>query len=157
KAGLKLGALGGPQTFNGQAAQLLRETYPEFREIVYFPTSAEVVDAAIRGDVDAACAPEQMSRNGFHPGMLARMAPPTSILYVVAEVARAYDCALLGKPETRLAKIRLVLGHDGSINHSRSWLEANLENAEIKIVDTNSRDAARSALNSDGSIACVGS
>ena len=53
-SGLKLGALGGPNTFGGQAAERLRELYPEFTEIVFFPTSEQSMDW---GGVaaDAAC------------------------------------------------------------------------------------------------------
>ena len=35
-SGLQLGALGGPSTFGAQAAQRLKELYPEFAEIVYY-------------------------------------------------------------------------------------------------------------------------
>ena len=75
--GLRLGALGGPNTFGGQAAQRLRELYPEFSEIVYFPTAEESMDW---GGVaaDAACAPEQMRWTGFHPGIHGHVAGPDS-------------------------------------------------------------------------------
>src|SRR5262245_55044647 len=96
--GLTLAALGGPHTFNAQAAKAMRERYPQFGEIVYRPTSDAVVQAALDGTVDAACAPEQMSKTGFHAGMLARMTAPDSRLYVIAETVRRYGCSLLGKP-----------------------------------------------------------
>lgn len=155
--GLKLGALGGPFTFNGQAARAMRARYPEFGEIVHYPTSEEAVAAALRAVVDATCAPEQSSRTGFHPGMLARLTAPGSGLHVVAQVTRTYHCSLLGKPGASLAGVRLVQGHDGSVNHSRPWLEANLPQARIEIVKTHSLAAARAVLDSDGSVASVGS
>ena len=154
---LSLGALGGPHTFNGLAAQRLKALYPVFAEIRYFPSSDAVVEAALAGEVDAACAPEQMSKTGFHAGMLARMTAPDSKLYVIAEAARAYGCALLGKPGASLNRIRLVTGHDGSITQSRAWLAANLPAARIEIVDTHSEVAACAVLESDGSVASVGS
>jgi chorismate mutase / prephenate dehydratase len=135
----------------------MRERYPEFAELVYYPTSDAVVEAALRGEVDAACAPEQTSKTGFHPGMLARMVAPDSHLYVIAEIARRYGCSLLGKPGASLAQLRHVFGHDGSIAHSRSWLEQNLPNAAITVVDTHSEVAARTVLDGDGSTASVGS
>jgi prephenate dehydratase len=149
--------LGGPQTFNARAANAMCARYPQFAEIVYWPTSDEVVQAALRGEVDAACAPEQTSKTGFHAGMLARMAAPDSKLYVIAEIARLYNCSLLGKPGATLAQVARVVGHDGSIAHSRPWLERNLPRAAITIVDTHSAVAARAVLDGDGSIASVGS
>jgi len=155
--GLKLAALGGPFTFNALAAAAIVARNPQFTTIAYYPTSDEVMQAALRGEVDAACAPEQTSAVGFHPGMLARMTAPEASLYVIAEVSRRYDCSLLGKPGTKLHLVRQVFGHDGSIAHSRSWLEANLSWAEIVIVGTGSETAAQSVLQGDGSIASVGS
>jgi prephenate dehydratase len=157
RTGLKLGALGGAHTFNAQGAMLLLKRYPHFAEIVYYPTSAAVIEAALSGDIDAACAPEQMSKTGVHKGMLARMTAPDSKLYVIGEAARRYDCALLGKPGSRLSQVRRVLGHEGSIAHSRAWLEVNLRAASIEIVDTHSAVAAAVVLDGDGSVASVGS
>jgi prephenate dehydratase len=131
RSGLTLGALGGPHTFNGHAAEAMATRYPEFTKIVYYPTSEEAIAAAVHGDVDATCAPEQTSVTGFHTGMLARMATPGSRLYIIAEIARVYHCSLLGKPGADLAQVKHVLGHDGSIAHSRIWPEAHLPNAEI--------------------------
>jgi prephenate dehydratase len=157
-SGLTLGALGGPHTFNGQAAEAMVERYQEFTKVVHYPTSQETIAAALRGDVDAACAPEQSSVTGFHPGMLARMVIPSSRLYVIAETERVYHCSLLGKPGAELAQVKHVVGHDGSIAHSRVWLEAHLPSTEIEIVSTNSIVAAQAVLSSDGcSIASVGS
>jgi prephenate dehydratase len=153
---MKLAALGGPHTFNGKAATLLRQRYDLFDEIVYLPTSEAVMTAAVEGEVDAACAPEQMSLNGFHPGMISKMVAPEPRLYVIAEAARPYGCSLLGKPGTDIEQIRSISGHNGSIAHSRKWLEANLPWAEIHVVDTHSDVAAREVLRSDGSRASVG-
>jgi prephenate dehydratase len=154
---LNLGALGGPYTFNGQAAEAMLARYPQFGEIVHYPTSEEAIAAALRGEVDATCAPEQTSMSGAHAGMLARMTAPGSKLHVIAEIARAYHCSLLGKPGAALAQVKLVLGHNGSIAHSRTWLESNLPGATIEVVTTHSLVAAQSVLGSDGSIASVGS
>jgi prephenate dehydratase len=157
KSGLTLGALGGHHTFNGQAATLLMWHYPEFTGVVYFPTSDAVMEAALRGEVTAACGQEQTSKDGFHRGMQARISAPGSRLYVIAEVPQHYHCSLLCKPGARLEQVRRVLGHTGSIAHSRRWLERNLPDAEIETVDTNSTGAARAVLEGDGSIASVGS
>jgi prephenate dehydratase len=155
--GLTLGALGGPHTFNGLAADAMAKRYPQFAKIIHYPTSAETMAAAMRGEVDATCAPEQTSVTGFHPGMLARMVAPDSRLYVIAEVSSIYHCSLLGKPGADIAQVRRVLGHDGSIAHSRAWLDAQLPNAKVEIVTTHSEVAAQAVLSGDGSIASVGS
>jgi len=53
--------------------------------------------------------------------------------------------------------VRRILGHTGSVAHSRGWLERNLPGAAIEIVETNSMAAARAVLDGDGSVASVGS
>jgi hypothetical protein len=157
RSGLTLGALGGPHTFNAQAAKRLVRHYPQFGEIIYFPTSEAVMQAALDGGVTAACGQEQTSKDGFHTGMHARFAAPGPRLYVVAEIAQSYHCSLLGKTGAPLELVRRILGHTGSVAHSRAWLECNLPGAAIEIVDTNSMGAARAVLDSDGSVASVGS
>lgn len=157
RTGLTLAALGGPQTFNAMAAARLVEHFPEFGEVVYFPTSDAVIEAAVNGVVDAACGQEQTSMNGFHVGMQARMSAPDSRLYVVAEIAQRYRCSLLCKPGAPIEAVLRVLGHNGSIAHSRGWLERHLPTASIEVVTTNSLGAAREVLDGDGAVASVGS
>jgi prephenate dehydratase len=157
KSGLTLGALGGPQTFNAQAAKLLMRHYPEFTGIAYFPTSEAVMQAALNGEITAACGQEQSSKDGFHLGMQARISAPGSRLYVIAEMPQHYRCSLLGKPGAKLEQVRRILGHTGSIAHSRPWLERNLSGATIDTVDTSSMGAARAVLDGNGSLASVGS
>lgn len=153
--GLRLGALGGPHTFGGQAAQRVLALYPEFVEIVYFPTAEESMDWGGKA-VDAACAPEQMRWTGYHPGIHGLVAPPDARAYVIAEVQHAYHCALLGKPGTRLADIREVQGHTGSMTQCEPWLRAHLPQARLHIVDTSSHGAAQTVAAGDGTIASVG-
>jgi len=157
KPGYTLGALGGPQTFNAKAAQSLMQHYPQFTEIVYLPTTEAVMQAALQGEITAACGQEQTSKDGFHLGMHARIAAAGSRLHVVAEISQAYHCSLLGKPHSRLDQVRRILGHTGSIAHSRPWLERNLPGATIETVKTSSIDAAQAALDGDGAVAAVGS
>jgi prephenate dehydratase len=155
RSNLKLAALGGPNTFGGDAAQRMRESYPEFGSIVYFPTEKEAADFANNG-ANAFCVPQQMARTGVHPGIQAYIARPDSKLYVIAEIIHAYHCALLVKPGSKLAQIKRVLGHTGSITQSRPWLAQHLAQAEIVIVHTSSQGAAQEVASGDGSIASVG-
>jgi len=153
---MPLGALQGPNTFGGEAARLLTELYPElFGEIVYFDTAEEAL--AFENDrAGASCAPQQMTRAGYHPGIQAYIARPNSKLYVIAEAIHAYHCSLLVKAGTALDAIKRILGHTGSITQTRAWIEEHLPQAQITIVDTSSMDAARTVAEGDGSIASIG-
>lgn len=155
RTNMKLSALGGPNTFGGDAAARLRELYPEFGDVVYFRTAEEGFDFAAN-KADAMCAPQQMSHSGFHAGIQGRVAHPGSKLYVIAEVTHEYHCSLLVKPGSRREQIRRVLGHTGSVTQSRPWLKQNLPEAEIVIVHTSSMGAAHEVAESDGSLASVG-
>jgi prephenate dehydratase len=153
--GLKLAALGGPNTFGGQAAQRLKELYPEFAEIAYFRTAEESMDWA-HGSGDAACAPEQMRWTGIHPGIHGHVSPPDSKIYVVAEVTHEYHACLLGKPGTRLEDVHEVQGHTGSVTQSEDWLREHVPQARVNIIDTSSHGAAQTVSESDGTIASIG-
>ncbi|HLQ36117.1 MAG TPA: prephenate dehydratase domain-containing protein [Chloroflexota bacterium] len=154
---LKLGALGGAVTFGAQAAARMVQLYPEFEpELTFFPTSEAAFDAVLDGKVDAMCAPEQLKATGFHTGSQGKIAGPDAKAYVVAEVAHEFHACLLVKPGTPVERIRQVQGHTGSMTQSEAWLRKNLPWAEIFIVDTSSFGAAQAVLDSDGSIASVG-
>jgi prephenate dehydratase len=154
---LKLGALGGAVTFGAQAAARMTELYPEFqRDLTFFPTAEEAYDAVTAGVVDAMCAPEQLKATGFHTGSQGKIAGPGATQYVIAEVAHEFHANLLVKPGTPLEKIKQVQGHTGSVTQSEAWIRQNLPWAEIFIVDTSSYGAAQAVLESDGSIASVG-
>lgn len=153
---MRLGALQGANTFGGEAARRFVELYPElFGEIVYFDTAEDAL--AFEDDrAGASCAPQQMTRAGYHPGIVGYIARPSSKLYVIGEVTHAYHCSLLVKPGAALPAIRRVLGHTGSITQTRAWIEQHLPQAQITIVDTSSMDAARTAAESDGTVASIG-
>jgi prephenate dehydratase len=154
---LKLGALGGAVTFGAQAAARMTELYPEFRsELTFFPTAEEAYEAVAAGVMDAMCAPEQLKATGFHTGSQGKIAGPAATSYVIAEVAHEFHANLLVKPGAKVESVKQVQGHTGSVTQSEAWIKKNLPWAEIFIVDTSSYGAAQTVLDSDGSIASVG-
>src|SRR5690349_3915414 len=154
---LKLGALGGAVTFGAQAAARMTELYPEFsRELTFYPTAEEAYDAVFAGTIDAMCAPEQLKATGFHTGSQGKIAGPAATSYVIAEVAHEFHANLLVRPGASLEGIKQVQGHTGSVTQSEAWIRQTLPWAEIFIVDTSSFGAAQAVLDSDGSIASVG-
>lgn len=154
RAELTLGALGGPNTFGGDAANYMRRIYPEFSELKYFRTAEE--GFSFEHGNDAMCAPQQMARTGFHAGVNSTIAGADSRLYVICDVTHVYHCSLLVKPGTALTDIKEIRGHTGSITQSRPWLEQHLPQARIRIVDTSSHEAAREVSLGDGTLASVG-
>lgn len=152
---LKLGALGGPNTFGGEAAQRFLERYPIFGEIVYMATAKELLEFR-PGAADAACAPQQMSKTGPHTEDQLYIARHGSKLYVIGEVLHEYHSSLLVKPGTKITAVRRVLGHTGSVTQSRDWVAAHVPQAEIIIVDTSSHVAAEAVVAGDGSTASIG-
>lgn len=154
-AKLKLGALGGPNTFGGDAASHMLKLYPEYdSEVLYFHTAEEGL--SFNGGNDAMCAPQQMMRTGFHQMLNRQITSPDSKMYIISEALHVYHCSLLLKPGATLAGVKEVRGHTGSVTQCRQWLEKNLPQAKITIVHTSSHEAAREALQSDGSIASIG-
>ena len=62
---------------------------------------------------------------------------------------------LLGKPGASIEQITLVLGH-GSLRLCERILNRLLPNAELQIHPENSMAAARDVMNSDGTVAVIG-
>jgi prephenate dehydratase len=151
-----LGALGGPQTFGGQAAAGFAQRYPELGHVAFVDSSAELFADDGRWRADAACVPAFTSQAGPHLNTHRRLIERGD-LYVLAEDRHAYHCALLVRPGTRLPAIRRVLGHTGSVTQSRPWLAANLPGAEVHIVASHSLGAGREVLAAGGDTAAVGS
>lgn len=151
---LAVGTLGGRGTMADQAAQQLRREHPELGDISYFPSVDDVHASLTEGKVDVVVLSEQITQLGFS-GADETMAAPDANLYILAEAAVPYGCALLAKPGTRLEDIREVLGH-GSIRMCRRWLAENLPKAEIAGPhEQNSLAAAKEVAAGDGTRAVV--
>jgi prephenate dehydratase len=153
---LRLGALGGPVTFGGQAAAVMLGAYPEFGTVVYVTRASDAFSGPGPAAADARCVPAQSSRLGFFDFTYREVLRARPARYVLAEVSHAYHCALLGKRAVALESIRLVRGHTGSIMQSRRWLEQQLPQAVISVTDTNSAGAAQEVRDGDGTVASVG-
>jgi prephenate dehydratase len=130
--------------------------YPGFGDVVYVDRSAELFADDGHWRVEAACVPAFTSQTGPHANTHRRLVARDD-LFAVAEIRHAYHCALLARPGVPLAAIERVLGHTGSINQSRPWLEAHVPAAQIVIVDSHSLGAAREVLAGGGDTAAVGS
>lgn len=147
---LRLGALGGPETFAGQAAA----RFASLGTIRYFPSGGEEWAALADGSIDAFVMLAESSRTGF--GELAvRAASPSFGFYVAGEAQVPYGCLLLAAPGTRLADIRLVAGH-GSLAQCRAWLAEHLPAATVSVEATSSLAAAETVARGDGTLALVG-
>jgi prephenate dehydratase len=151
----RLGALGGPHTFGGQAALAMVADRPELGEVVYLPSSPVLFADDGPWAVDAACVPAHTSRGGAHLSTHRRLCA-RSELHVVAEIEHAYHCCLLVRPGSDPAGVREVLGHTGSLNQSRDWLGEHLPDAVPRVVNSHSMGAALTVAGSDGTVAAIG-
>ncbi|HEY7066554.1 MAG TPA: prephenate dehydratase domain-containing protein [Chloroflexota bacterium] len=151
---LRVMTLGGPGTFASQAAQRLGERRAEFGAVSYAPTMEDVWSALVAGRADVVVLTAETDQSGFNP-IHGRVAAPGAQVYVVAEAAVPYACALLARPGTRLQDIRRVLGH-GSIRQCQRFLAEHLPTAEVVTHGQNSMAAAREVAAGDGTLAVVG-
>jgi prephenate dehydratase len=146
--------LGGPGTFAGQATAALAARMPELGPISYLSGVDEIWAAVSAGVVDSAVLTSETSNTGLEE--IARyLVAPGADLHVNGEIVVPYHCMLLGKPGTRLDRVRLVLGH-GSLVHCREFLAQRLPQAEVRMHDQNSLAAAAEVLAGDGDLAVVG-
>lgn len=149
---MKLGTLGSPLTFAGQATLALVANGRHDPDIVYFDTMDAVVDGIRDGSVEGGILTSETS-NTAATDTVKRMLEGDR-LYIAEEIIVPYHCALLVKPGTRLEQIRHVGGH-GSIRQCREFLETKLAHATAEMHRKNSVVAAREVLESDGSVAVI--
>jgi prephenate dehydratase len=146
--------LGGPGTFAGQATRAFTTRMPELGPVQYLSTMDEIWAAVSSGVVDSAVLTSETTNSGLE-AIAGRLLALATDLYVNGEILVPYHCMLLGKPATRLDRIRLVLGH-GSLIHCRRFLAERLPRAQVRMHDQNSVAAAAEVLAGDGDIAVVG-
>lgn len=145
---LRIGALGGPTTFAGQAAERFRDR----SELTYFQTGAEEWKALAAGAIDAFVMLAESSVTG-PADLMKRAAAPEFPYYIVAEAQVPYGCLLLAKPGS--GEIERILGH-GSVSQCKAWLDAHYPGVPLEAQETSSLEAAEKVLNGDGSLALVG-
>jgi prephenate dehydratase len=127
---------------------------PELGPVQYLPSVDKIWAAVSAGAVDSAVLTSETSNTGLEE--IARyLVASEAALHVNGEILVPYHCMLLGKPGTRLDRIRLVLGH-GSLVHCRGFLAQRLPQAEVRMHDQNSLAAAAEVLAGDGDTAVVG-
>ncbi|MFI5267056.1 MAG: prephenate dehydratase domain-containing protein [Chloroflexota bacterium] len=147
---VRLGALGGPETFAGQAAARFASLGP----LRYFPSTRDEWAALADGSIDAFVMLAESSRTGFAE-LAIRAASPSFGFYVAGEAQVPYGCLLLAAPGTALSDVRVVLGH-GSVAQCRPWLAQHLPDAGVVVEDTSSLAAAKKVSSGDGTLALVG-
>lgn len=145
---MRIGALGGPSTFAGQAAERFRD----LGQLTYFERGPDEWTALATGAIDAFVMLAESSVSG--PGELARRAAgPDFRYFVLAEVQVPYGCLLLARPDS--GPIAKILGH-GSIRQCMAYLEAHYPSVPVEVEETSSLEAAQKVFGGDGSLALVG-
>lgn len=145
---MRIGALGGPTTFAGQAAERFRDR----GELSYFATAQKEWQALQQGAIDAFVMLAESSTTGA-ADLARRAASPDFPYFVLAEAQVPYGCLLLAKAES--GPVRRILGH-GSVSQCRAYLDAHYPGIEIEVEQTSSLAAAETVLHGDGSLALVG-
>jgi len=150
---LRVATLGGPATFAGQATSAALDKFKDLGDVVYYPTMTQVWDAIVARIEDIGVLGAETSSTGLTE--IAERLIADDSCSVLGEVVVPYRCMLLGKPGASIEQIRLVVGH-GSLRLCKRSLNTLLPNAELRIHPENSMAAALDVMNSDGSIAVVG-
>jgi prephenate dehydratase len=150
-ATLKLGTLGGPATFAGEATERMRELYPELGAPEYFPTMDDCWRALKSGTVDVVILGTERTGQPHHGQPIV-----SNGFYVMGQLAQPLDCSLYVKPGTRREAIRRITGH-GSIHQCTSYLDRHFPAVPREMHALNSVAAAREVMAADGTMAVVGS
>ncbi len=152
-APLRVATLGGPGTFAGQATSAALKKYTDLGDVVYYPTMTQVWDAVTAQTEDVGLLGAETSSTGLTE--IAERLIEDDSCSVLGEVVVPYNCMLLGKPGASIEQITLVVGH-GSLKLCERTLNRLLPNADLQVHPENSMAAARDVINSDGSVAVIG-
>jgi prephenate dehydratase len=139
--------LGPRGTFTEAAVQALRARRPQGgqesagSDALPCPSIQAALEAVRAGEAEQGVVPIESSVEGAVTATLDELAVGTELV-ICAEVLVPVEFALLARPDTDLAAIKLVGGHPVAQPQCRSWLAANLPHAEWLPAASNS-DAAR--------------
>jgi prephenate dehydratase len=136
--------LGPPGTFSEEA--LLGEADLAAGELVAMPTIEEAIDAAERGEVDAAFVPIENSIEGSVNVTLDRLIFDAD-LYIQREVVLDVHLDLLARAGTPLPHIERVLSFPVAAAQCRSFLAARLPTASV-VAASSTAEAARTVAES---------
>jgi prephenate dehydratase len=150
-AKIKIGTLGSPATFAGEATRQMRELHPEFSDPVYFPSMDDCWSELRRGTVDAVILGVERTGQPHHGYPVIQYG-----FHVIAQLAQPLNCNLYVKPNTRKDSIRRITGH-GSIHQCTAYLDKNFPGIPREAHGLNSVEAAKAVIAGDGTMAVVGS
>lgn len=148
---IKIGTLGSPATFAGEATRRMRELHPEFSEAVYFPSMDNCWEELRRGTVEVVVLGVERTGQPHHGEAIIKYG-----FYVIAQLAQPLRCNLYVKPGTRKESIRKITGH-GSIHQCTTYLDKNFPGVPREAHGLNSVEAAKAVMAGDGTMAVVGS
>jgi prephenate dehydratase len=125
----------------GRQGELATSEAPPQPDALACPSIQATLDAVRSGLAEQGVVPIESSVEGAVTATLDELAVGTELV-ICAEVLVPVEFALLARPGTELAGIKLVGGHPVAQPQCRSWLAANLPHAEWLPAASNS-DAAR--------------
>ncbi len=132
--------------------------FPGEVERVPLPSPTATLDAVRAGAVDAAVVPIESSVEGSVPPTLDALAVGAR-LQILAETEIEVAFSILGAPGVALADVRSVRAYPIAAGQVRSWLEANMPDAEVQFASSNAaaaRDVADGLADAAVSTALAG-
>lgn len=151
---IRIGTIGGIETFAGAISQALVRVYPEFSVPTYYSTGNNMFAGLASGEVDAVIGAGATTGDGFTV-MANLVGRSGSQLYVIAEELLPFNCALLGRAGAKLSDVRKYFGGPASITQAESFIAKNLPRA-ASAVCSDPLAVAQSVAESDGSLALLG-
>jgi prephenate dehydratase len=152
RAGSRIGFLGPAGTFSEQA--LLSQKDLAEMELVAYTTIPDVLAATEAGEVDLGFVPIENSIEGTVNAALDVLALESDLV-IQREVVINVQLNLLGLPGTNVEDIRTVAGFPVAMAQVRSWLQANLPDAEVLAANSNADAAVTVSRLQEPSTACV--
>lgn len=147
-----LGYLGPAGTFSHQAAL---DCSAENEPLIEFKTINAAIQAVWEGEVDRAIVPIENSIEGAVNITLDMLAFDVN-LYITGEYILHISQNILALPDTKPEAVKTITSHPQAIGQCMKILSTKYSHANIEYADSTAA-AAKLALESDGSVACIGS